>query len=345
MATIGSTVRAKQSRAALTGTVRCLIVVPAWNALHYLRKTVPAMRRAAKKHGNAQIVIVDNGSSDGTAGYIRSVYPDVTVISLPRQPIGAARNKGAQSIKSEILAFIDADCLMDEDHLVAADRLLSNEGVSVTGDSYDIPAKPGWIERTWYHLHRPAADGVTRLIPAGNLVVARKAFEEVGGFDEELITGEDADLCQRLIRAGYHPFASHAIRVVHLGNPKTLRAFFSMNVWHSIGMFGSARSNWLDRPILMMFGHLTITILALATMLNTSINFGTRLTILLASQIVAPTLSVSYRMVYEGGGITWANALPNVTRAILLYWVYYWARVRALCLLILGRANGYTKRG
>lgn len=302
------------------------------------------MEAAARKHGNTQIVVVDNGSTDGTGAYIKREHPDVIVVTTARQCIGAARNHGARCTDSTIIAFIDADCLMAEDHLINAEQVLSEGGISVTGSSYELPEQPGWIERTWHLLHRRAADGFTRLIPAGNLVVTREAFDAVGGFNERLVTGEDAELCQRLARFGCRPFASRGIRVAHLGNPKTLKGFYSRNVWHSLGMFGAARSSLLDRPTIMMFVHLLLTASALLAPFVFPLTIRGSLTALLASQIVVPLTTVAYRLVSKGAGITWRNAAPELTRALLLYWLYYWARVRALQLLISKRGQTYNKR-
>mgnify|MGYP002624125261 CR=1 FL=1 len=305
-----------------TGMRRCTIVVPAWNALHYLQRTIPSMKRAAIRHGDAAVVVVDNGSTDGTGEYLRREHPDIVVISIPRQSIGAARNIGARAVDSSTIAFVDADCLMAEDHLVAAERILTGGSIHITGNSYDLPEDPQWIERTWYYLHKRTADGITRLIPAGNFVITREAFEAVGGFDEKLTTGEDAEFCQRLSCAGYHPFASSSVRVMHLGNPKSLRAFYSQNVWHSLGMFGTARTNLLDRPLLMTAAHLVLTVGTLFNLVNPAVPLSIRLCLLFLSQLIAPMATVVYRLVSEGGGITRHNVVPEVARALLLSWLY-----------------------
>lgn len=324
-------------------TARIAIVVPAWNALHFLSKTLPSMKSAAAKHGEAVIVVVDNGSTDGTSDFLRREHPDVIAVRTHRQSIGAARNIGARAVESSIIAFVDADCLMAEDHLIQAERLLNDPEINIAGNSYDLPDEPGWVERVWHSLHKRPVDGVTRLLPAGNFVIRREVFDALGGFNETLVTGEDAEFCHRLSRAGHYPFASRSIRVAHLGNPKNLKGFFSRNVWHSLGMFGTVGTERLNRPLIMTALHFTSTILGLSALTISSLSLATRGGILALSQLTVPALSVAYRLSNRGAGITWTNAVSDLSRAILLYWFYYWARLRAIQLLIQRRGGSYVK--
>ena len=63
------------------------------------------------------------------------------------------------------------------------------------------------------------------------MAVRRRAFVEVGGFDETLTTCEDVDLCNRLRRAGWELLSDSRLYSVHLGDPKTLREVFLGELW------------------------------------------------------------------------------------------------------------------
>lgn len=323
---------------------RCGVVVPSWNSLHYLRDTLPALERAVTRHGSAKVVLVDNGSSDGTTEYVRRHHAGIDVLQIERRSIGAARNLGATHASAELLVFVDADCLVADDHLVTADRMLSNPEVQVTGSSYALPDEPGWIEDVWHRLHKRRSDGFVRLIPAGNLAMTSEAFAAAGGFDEHLVTGEDADLCARLTSLGFPPYASAEIRAAHLGNPKSIAGFYRRNVWHSAGMFGPNGSRLLTRPNLMMFIHGVLTALAVATVLTGGLRGWWALVPVIGSQLLAPLLSSVFRLFTRAGGVATRSSPLLVLRATLLYWVYYWARIRGVLLIAARGAANYSRR-
>lgn len=322
----------------------CGVVVPSWNSLHYLRTTLPAIERAAARHGRANIVLVDNGSSDGTAEYVRRHHPRVTVLQIERRSIGAARNLGAAHVTAELLVFVDADCLVADDHLIAADRVMSNPRVQVTGSSYALPDDPGWIELVWHRLHKRRNNGFVRLIPGGNLAITAEAFVAAAGFNEQLVTGEDADLCARLISLGFSPYAAQEIRAAHLGNPKSIAGFYRRNVWHSAGMFGPNGSRLLTQPNLMMFLHGALTAIAVAMILTGMVRGWQALAILAVAQLLAPLFSALFRLFTRASGVAlWSSPLL-VVRGTLLYWVYYWARIRGILLIAARGAASYSRR-
>jgi len=148
------------------------------------------------------------------------------------------------------------------DYFHRAAAVLAAGGADATGSRYALPTDPPprWIERTWHELHWRPGDGYVPYVPAGNFIVSRAAFEAVGGFREALATGEDAELCQRLGAAGYRIYEAQSVVAEHLGNPKTLRAFFRQQVWHGLGQFGTVRRAALDKPVAMTALHGLLTL-------------------------------------------------------------------------------------
>src|SRR5690606_5650061 len=117
------------------------------------------------------------------AEFVRLEFPEFKLLSISRRSIAAARNVGAAQTDDAIIVFMDADCLPTVDYLVTIDRVLAETTVNVTGSSYVLPPEPGWIESAWHAIHRRERDGQVNLIPSGNLIIRRKQFVEVGGFD------------------------------------------------------------------------------------------------------------------------------------------------------------------
>jgi hypothetical protein len=69
------------------------------------------------------------------------------------------------------------------------------------------------------------------------MFVTKKAFDEVGGFDERLETNEDYDFCHRLRQRGYVLLSVPTIKVTHLRTPQTLRGLFRNELWHGRDVF------------------------------------------------------------------------------------------------------------
>jgi len=151
-----------------------------------------------------EVVVADNGSTDGSAELARRWAEEHDgfrmVDAAARRGPSAARNAGAGAASGDLLAFCDADDVVEPGWLAGCVAALSHADV-VAGhfDFWSLNGgKPG-----------PSMAAATRqlgFLPAAlgaNLAVRRSAFDAVGGFDEELTTGEDIDLSWRLQLAGF----------------------------------------------------------------------------------------------------------------------------------------------
>lgn len=80
--------------------------------------------------------------------------------------------------------------------------------------------------------------------------MSRKAFGQLGGFNENLKTGEDPELCMRARAAGFRIINNPELKVHHEGYPKTVRAFFKRERWHGAGGVSSLKDLLTSKPIL-----------------------------------------------------------------------------------------------
>lgn len=83
------------------------IVVPVHNAVAYIADTLQSLRRQTV--APMEIVVVDDGSTDGTADVVRGCFPEVTLISQSNQGAAAARNAGIAVARGDLIGFVDAD--------------------------------------------------------------------------------------------------------------------------------------------------------------------------------------------------------------------------------------------
>ena len=112
----------------------------------------------------------------------------------------AARNEGVDAAQGQLLAFCDADDVVQPGWLNAYVTALAD--ADVVAGYFDLHSLNGGVDGE----PGPAATSQLGFLPAGlaaNLAVRREAFMAVGGFDEVLFVGEDIDFCWRLQLAGY----------------------------------------------------------------------------------------------------------------------------------------------
>jgi glycosyltransferase involved in cell wall biosynthesis len=167
------------------------VIIPAYNAVAHLADAVGSVRQQA--HPPAEIIIVDDGSTDDTAALAASLGSDVRTFRQSNQGPAAARNHGIAQARHATLAFIDADDLWPADkiarqlgHLDAHPELEMVLGLQQTfqlaAESAD-PTAP----------LRPRFDPPSFIFLVGCGVYRRTVFDRVGCFDPTLRYGEDTD--------------------------------------------------------------------------------------------------------------------------------------------------------
>ena len=246
------------------------------------------------------------------------------------------RNFGARQGRGQYLSFIDGDCSIPERYFELAVSVLLSTGAAATGCEIHVPEQPHWIESAWHDLHYVGRTRDVQYLNSGNFFVSRSAFEQVGGFREDMLTGEDAEIGERLVTAGERIRACPEVKAIHFGNPKSIPQFYRRNVWHGLGMFGTVSWNRLDRPTAMLAAHLIATVVGVAALLTFPLSLAWRMFTAFGLQLMAPVATVVYRGHRTG---RWRSGAAG----ILLYWLYYWARLQALALVTLGWSERYRK--
>jgi glycosyltransferase involved in cell wall biosynthesis/peptidoglycan/xylan/chitin deacetylase (PgdA/CDA1 family) len=196
--------------------VRFSIVIPTYERRETVNRTVAALDRQAFR--DFEVVVVDDGSSDGTAKSLRdlSVNFPLTVIERPNEGAAVARNVGAAAASGEYLVFLDDDMEADPEMLAEHERSLREGADMVLGhlplhpDSPDNLLSQGvgrWAEKRRVRLEGIAGEPPITELNTGQMSVSRAVFERLGGFDgsftrEGLYGGEDLDFGYRVGRDG-----------------------------------------------------------------------------------------------------------------------------------------------
>lgn len=191
------------------------VVIPAFNAERYLRGAIESVLRQTQLP--ARIVVVDDGSTDGTARVTARFGGAVRCVSQPNAGVAAARNRGARETDTPWLAFLDADDewlptkLERQDAALRAGGTVCFTGLRVIHEASGIVSEMGVgdvdTDLSVMLFHQKS-------IPPGTsstMVVRRDLFEQIGGYDERLSTAADWDMLIRLRMATAFRYVPEAL--------------------------------------------------------------------------------------------------------------------------------------
>jgi glycosyltransferase involved in cell wall biosynthesis len=296
------------------------IVVPAYNALGYLQQTLPALLVLVEMNRGVELILVDNGSTDGTWDFVRAAeHPRFICLKRPDVRVGEVRNSGARLARGRILVFVDADCLIEGNYLEEIDKAFAESGAAAVGAYYSMSPSPNWLERSWHFLHAPSGSGFVRWVPAGNLAVRRDVFEAAGRFRSDLRSGEDVEFCRRLHDHGGRVYQSTGIISRHLGNAQRIMDFVRKHAWHGEAMLAVPGESRLSRPLLMTVGHWVLLAVSLAYTLTVRPGVLRSVLIIAAAGLAMPVITVGFRSVQK-------RRLINPVTGTVAYFLYYFAR-------------------
>jgi hypothetical protein len=206
-------------------------IVPVRNDAVRLEACLRSIRRTQESGTEAvEIIVADNGSTDGSADVARRLGARVLVV--PDACVAELRNRAARLAEGDVLAFVDADHEIVPTWTSSAVETLRTASVGATGALCSAPLGGTWVQRAYGFLRgRPRGICEVEWLGSGNLAVRRTAFETVGGFDVSLETCEDVDLCNRLRASGLRILSDARLENVHHGDPRTLRELFRGELW------------------------------------------------------------------------------------------------------------------
>jgi GT2 family glycosyltransferase len=205
------------------------IVTVNWNGREHLEQLLPSLTPLSA----AEIIVVDNGSSDGSQDFLARRYPTVRVLqNATNRGFAQPNNLAAQRAKGRYLALVNNDMRADPDWLSAALDRMSDKVVCVGSRILDwegrkVDFNGGSLQYLGYAQQRDIgalAEGLghdDRVLFAcgGAMLIDRAVFQRVGGFDEDFFAiYEDVDLGWRLWQAGYEVAFAPDSMVFHKGH-------------------------------------------------------------------------------------------------------------------------------
>jgi len=186
---------------------RFSIILPCYNAEATLADTLRSL--VAQTCGDWEALVIDDGSTDGTAALIAEAAEDdarIRLVTHEGKGPSAARNAGAAAARGEILAFLDADDLWRPEKLTCMTRLFSDPEVGATYARiafFDGTRARSVSAPVDGDLTLPMLLGENPVCTLSNLTVRRDVFMATGGFDETLVQNEDLDWLIRTVGDGH----------------------------------------------------------------------------------------------------------------------------------------------
>ena len=209
------------------------VVIPNWNGRDLLEKYLPSVIEALAGNSKNEIVVVDNGSQDGSAELVRQLFPSVRVLALKQNlGFGGGSNEGFRAAKNDVVVLLNSDMRVQPDFLAPLLEGFTDEKVFAAScqiffsDSSKLREETGLTQGCWENgglrvRHRIDA-AIARPFPCfygggGSCAFDRGKFLELGGFDEIFrpFYLEDTDLGYQAWKRGWKVLYQPASIVYH----------------------------------------------------------------------------------------------------------------------------------
>lgn len=243
------------------------IIMVNWNGLHYLETTLPAVIRAVQRDGgDHEVIVVDNGSEDGSVSWIQQHHPWVRIAVLDRN-LGSAGgfNNGAGAATRPVIVCLAADIRVEEDFLsplvehfhdpqvfavsprrLMADGLIEHDELRFVINHFGLfdQIQPG-LGTT--HFGRASGPRPTWYAPMANAAYRKEYFLDLGGFLDEYgpiaVMGE-ADICYKAWKRGWNVLFDSRSVVWHIGGREIVHRRFSPGEVYLMLMRGQLLFTW-----------------------------------------------------------------------------------------------------
>ena len=232
--------------------VQLSIVIITWNQLSYLQDCLCSLQPVMQRE-DVEVIVVDNGSEDGTCQYLTVNYPQIYLhINDCNKGVAYARNRGLELAQGKKVLFLDNDTVVNENAIsgmeiyldehskvgLCACRLVDSN--SQIQDSFK-PFPGLWLKIKNVlgitKTNAPNLQTVTSPIEPVYVIgacqmIRREVIERIGLLDENIFYGpEDADYCMRIVAEGWKVVYLPQYTIVHHWRRATNKKLFSRLAW------------------------------------------------------------------------------------------------------------------
>lgn len=209
------------------------VIIPSHNRVDRLPLALESV--FAQTRPPDEVIVIDDGSDDGTDRIIRDRYPDVTLLRQVHRGVSAARNLGIRAASGEWLALLDSDDQWLAEKLRTQLHHIARSPDYRVGHTDEIWIRNGKRANPMHKHQKHGGYIFARCLPLccispSSAIIHRSVFEEVGLFDETLPACEDYDLWLRICSRLPVQYIDAPLTVKYGGHPDQLsRAHWGMD--------------------------------------------------------------------------------------------------------------------
>ncbi|MFE0630064.1 bifunctional polysaccharide deacetylase/glycosyltransferase family 2 protein [Streptomyces sp. NPDC058864] len=233
------------------------VIVPAYNEKECITQTVHSL--AASDHP-VEIVVVDDGSTDGTADIVEALdLPGVTVVRQPNSGKPAALNNGVAHARNDLIVMMDGDTVFEPATVRELVQPFGDPRVGAVAGNAKVGNRTRMIGR-WQHIEYVMGFNLDRrmydllrcmpTIPGACGAFRRDALRDVGGMSDETLA-EDTDVTMAMHRAGWHVVYAENARA-WTEAPSSVRQLWKQRYRWS---YGTMQAMWKHRGAVLDRGH------------------------------------------------------------------------------------------
>jgi glycosyltransferase involved in cell wall biosynthesis len=180
---------------------RVSIIIPTYNRARIVGEAIDSV--LSQRYDNFELIVVDDGSTDGTEKLVASYLPRLTYLYQGHQGVSAARNRGITTARGEYIAFLDSDDLWLREKLSFQMRFMESHPECLICYTDEIWIRKG-VRVNPMKKHRKYSGMIFEkclplcIVSPSSVLIARTLLDEVGIFDETLEVCEDYDLWLRI---------------------------------------------------------------------------------------------------------------------------------------------------
>jgi len=226
------------------------IVVPVYNAEETLVDSLHSLCTLEYSEESFEIIIVLDPCTDGTMDILNTFISSIHLIeNVKRMGVSESRNIGLNAAKGNFIAFVDSDCVVPHNWLVKLVEYLGHPDIAGVSSHHE-PKIDGPLREHLLRMrsiqfsgdatkqivvNKPQVPIEVDAIPTNSSIFKKDIIFEVGGFDKELTSGEDIDLCWRIVDRGYKlllvpdSYISHRLK-------GSLKGFAKKQYWYGQGI-------------------------------------------------------------------------------------------------------------
>ena len=304
------------------------VIVPAYNEATVIEKTIRSLL-AQQYAGAIDVVVVDDGSPDGTGDIATTVFagdPRVTVYAKPNGGKASALNYGIQRAAGEIVVCLDADTVFEPQTIAELVRLLANPNVGAVAGNAKVGNRLNLVTR-WQALEYVTSQNVDRrafdllncitVVPGAVGAWRRSAVLDAGGFTHDTLA-EDQDLTIELRKRGWRiAYAERAIAWTEA--PDTFASLAKQRFRWS---FGTLQCAWKHRATLLRTRFGTLGTIAMPNTVLFQL-FFTAISPLADLIFVFSVLSVGITWLEHGATFAWHTGI-QLAAIYLLFLLMDW---------------------